>query len=29
MKSYIHFNRAFCEFAAKLPEDVTSGEVKQ
>jgi site-specific recombinase XerD len=29
MKSYIHYNRAFCEFASKTPEEVTGADVKR
>jgi site-specific recombinase XerD len=28
IKSYLHYNRAFCGFARKTPEDVTDGDVK-
>ena len=29
IKSYLHYNRAFCGFALKTPEDVTDGDVKR
>lgn len=29
IKGYLHYNRAFCEFASKTPEDVTTDDVKR
>jgi site-specific recombinase XerD len=29
IKSYLHYNRAFCGFAAKMPEDVTSEDINR